>query len=207
MPKSQRLSATPIGFGGFAILELLIVIGIILGAFVLYFGRGTYNYQRPKQQACSQNLKTIHIALQTFASDNNDKFPSLTGAKSSEGPLAILIPRYTSRTDAFICPGSKDKTLPSGQSFKDRKISYSYCMGLDTKAAPSQWILSDALIDTNPHKKGDAIFSLDGKSPGDNHEKFGGVILFTDGSAEITPPRTEYAIEKPAGTTILNPAE
>jgi hypothetical protein len=78
-------------------------------------------------------------------------------------------------------------------------------MGLTGKATAEQWIMADALVDAKAHAVGEAIFSVDGKGPGNNHDKFGGVIVFVDGRAEITKPQTKFPISIPPGTKILNP--
>lgn len=191
---------------GFAMIELLVVCAILVILFVMFMGRGSVHFQKNQQVLCRQNLQTIHIALQTYANENKDRFPADAFSKTSEEALAKLVPQYTTRTDAFTCPGTKENKLPPAQSIKGRRISYAYLMGLTAKAAPDQWIMSDWLIDTKPHAVGEVIFSADGKGPGSNHDKYGGVIVFLDGRAEITKPQTTFPISTPPGTKILNPS-
>src|SRR5205085_3751499 len=57
---------------------------------------------------CERNLQTIHVAVMTFATDNNERFPSLARAETSDAVLAQLVPKYTSQTASFICPASHD---------------------------------------------------------------------------------------------------
>lgn len=184
----------------------MIVVAILVLLVVVYNGRGSSHFQKSQQVACRQNLQTIHIALQIYANENRDRFPADAFSKSSQEALDRLVPQYTTRTDAFTCPGSKDDPLPTAQPIKNRKISYAYLMGLTSKASPDQWIMADWLLDTNPHAKGALIFSSDGEGNANNHDKFGGVILFVDGSAEISKANAEFAITTPKGTKILNPA-
>jgi prepilin-type N-terminal cleavage/methylation domain-containing protein len=191
---------------GFAVIELMIVVAILVLLVVVYNGRGSSHFQKSQQAACRQNLQTIHIALQIYANENRDRFPADAFSKSSQEALDKLVPQYTTRTDAFTCPGRKEDPLPTAQPIKNRKISYAYLMGLTSKAAPDQWIMADWLLDTKPHAKGELIFSSDGEGTANNHDKFGGVILFIDGSAEISKPNAEFAITTPKGTKILNPA-
>jgi type II secretory pathway pseudopilin PulG len=187
------------------LIELLIVCAILIILFVMFMGRGSVHFQKKQQALCRQNLQTIHIALQTYANENNDRFPADAFSKTSDEALAKLIPQYTTRTDAFTCPGTKASKLPPAQSIKGRPISYAYLMGLTGKATAEQWIMADALVDAKAHAVGEAIFSVDGKGPGNNHDKFGGVIVFVDGRAEITKPQTKFPISIPPGTKILNP--
>jgi type II secretory pathway pseudopilin PulG len=191
---------------GFAIIELLVVSAILFILFIMYNSRGSGNFQKNQQALCRVNLQTIHVALQTFATDNNDRFPSDAFAKTSDEGLAKLVPQYTTRTDAFTCPGTKEDKLAPAQPIKGKRISYAYLMGLTSKAPADQWIMSDWLVDTNPHKTNELIFSADGKKPGNNHDKYGGVILFVDGNVEISKPKAQFPITSPAGTKILNPA-
>ena len=78
----------------------------------------------------------------TYALDHQDQFPGTGGAQTSEAPLSLLVPKYTVRTDLFICPGSKERKLPSAEPFKDRRISYAYLMGAHGKMPSEQWLLS-----------------------------------------------------------------
>src|SRR5579863_4511063 len=114
---------------GFSLVELLIVMAIIVFLYTLYLSGGSRAYQKKQLAACEKNLETIYIALQTWANDNSNGFPTLVNAQTSEGPLSQLIPRYTTGTEYFTCPGCKDATLPDAQPFADRKISYAYYMG------------------------------------------------------------------------------
>lgn len=189
----------------FALVELIVVMGLMIVLFVIYMGRGSIHFQKKQQLACRQNLQTIHVALQTFATDNNERFPWDAFAKTSDEALTKLIPQYTTRTDAFTCPGTKEAKLPAAKPIKSRKISYSYLMGLTTKAPNDQWIMSDWLKDTNAHEKGEQIFSGDGEKPANNHDKYGGVILFVDGNVEISKANAEFPISSPPNTKILNP--
>jgi type II secretory pathway pseudopilin PulG len=186
-------------------IELLVVSAILIILFVMFMGRGSVNFQKNQQAACRQNLLTIQIALQTYANENSDRFPADAFAKTSEDPLTKLVPQYTTRTDTFTCPGTKEAKLPPAQSLKGKQISYAYLMGLTAKASPDQWIMADWLRDTNAHAPGELIFSPDGNGPGSNHDKYGGVILFVDGRAEISKPNAKFPIATPRGTKILNP--
>jgi type II secretory pathway pseudopilin PulG len=203
---AHRNKGTPNNRAGFAIIELLVVCAILIILFVMFMGRGSVHFQKKQQALCRQNLQTIHIALQTYANENKDRFPADAFSKSSEEALAKLVPQYTTRTDAFTCPGTKESKLPPAQSINGRRISYAYLMGLTAKPNPDQWIMADSLADTKPHAVGETIFSPDGKGPGRNHDKFGGVIIFLDGRAEITRPQTKFPIIVPLGTKILNPS-
>jgi len=201
----RRQRSTRSANRAFALIELMVVSAILFILFIMYSGKGSSHFQKNQQAACRLNLQTIHVALQTFATDNHDRFPSDAFAKTSDEALAKLVPQYTTRTDAFTCPGTKEERLQTAQPLKGKKISYAYLMGLTSKAGADQWVMSDWLVDTKPHRTNELIFSLDGKKPGNNHDKYGGVILFVDGNVEISKAKAQFPISSPAGTKILNP--
>jgi len=189
----------------FSLIEMLCTLTIIIILYVLYLGPSTQRYQRSKQADCRRNLQFIYMALQTYTSENHDLYPSLKTAQSSEAPLSLLVPRWTTSTEHFICPGGGDKAPPSAKPFADYKISYAYAMGLTKQASADQWLMSDSQVNTNRKAAGDALFSEDGKRPGNNHRKFGGNLLFGDGHTDFSPTRAAVAIELPAGVVALNP--
>ena len=88
----------------------------------LLWSRSSGNYQRTQKQLCQDNLQKCYVALQIFAKDHDGRLPAMPGAKTSEEPLSLLVPRYTIDTTIFICPGSKDAPLRLGETFEQRKI-------------------------------------------------------------------------------------
>lgn len=192
--------------GGFALIELLIVVAIIVVMFTLYFGGGTLRRDQTRQMAaCRKNLANIFVALKAYSIDNNDKFPTLAGAKTSEAPLSLLVPKSTTSTEFFICPGSSDKPLPEAQPFAERKISYAYYMGLTAKDGADVPLVSDRQINADPKPAGQWVFSYDGKKPGNNHDKFGGNILFCDGDTRPTTAVSAFALTNGTNVVLLNP--
>jgi prepilin-type processing-associated H-X9-DG protein len=147
----------------------------------------------------------MHMALSLYAAENNDQFPVQPGATSSEPPLSELVPRYTTDTSLFICPGSKHRALPGAQPFADRHISYAYYMGLSRTAPAGAPLVSDAQVDQNAKRQGDAVFSGAGAAPGNNHRKFGGNVLFVDGHVETGDNAAMRDLPIPAGVVLLNP--
>jgi hypothetical protein len=186
-------------------IELLAVMAIILIMFTLYFKGSSGDEQGKQIAACQKNLEQIYVALKTFAADNNDKYPTVQGAQTSEPPLSLLVPRYTSVTEIFICPVSGDRKLPEAVSFEKRKISYAYCMGRTTADGADQVLMSDAQISTLPKSVGRPLFSRDGKGPGRNHGADGGNLLFGDGQVRSSPPKADAAVTLPVGVVLLNP--
>jgi prepilin-type processing-associated H-X9-DG protein len=194
------------------LVELLIVIAIILTLMVLVYGGNARSRQLRKIAACQENLRTISVALQLYAGDYKGHFPATAKpVTSSDEPLSLLVPRYTSLTAPFICPGSRDKSLPEGEPFRGRRISYSYYTGRQVSGAAEQAsgrvtpLLTDWQVDTRLKVAGDRLFSADGKSPGNNHDKYGGNILFVDGHADKSPPRASVPLLLDDDVMLLNP--
>ena len=188
----------------FSLLELLITTALILIMFVMLYGHSSSTHQRRQKQACQQNLQTIYVALQIYANDEDGSFPAKTNAQTSEEPLSLLVPRYTSVTEHFICPGSKDSRLPEGEPFEKRKISYAYYMGRHASDA-AEVLMSDAQVNTQPKIQGQPVFSLDGKKPGNNHHRYGGNFLFCDGRMEMSRAKAPFSLLVTQGVVLLNP--
>jgi prepilin-type N-terminal cleavage/methylation domain-containing protein/prepilin-type processing-associated H-X9-DG protein len=197
---------TPSTRSGFSLAELLVVLALMVILTTMMWGFGSESRQHAAQRACRQNLEKIYVALQIYANDFGGKLPEKTNAVSSEEPLSLLVPHYTVDTSIFICPGGKDSPLPSGVSFANRKISYAYYMGQRFGDA-QQPLMSDRQINTLPKAAGEQVFSRNGKSPGNNHHKYGGNFLFGDGHVELTPPRLPFSLVTTQSVVLLNPRQ
>ena len=200
MPQMRTPSSPP----GFSLVELLIVVALLIILTTMMWGFASGSHQRRAQTACQQNLEKDYVALQVYANDFSGRLPAGTNVSTSEEPLSLLVPRYTADTSTFICPGSKDSSLPSGVSFAHRKISYAYYMG-QRLGDSQQPLMSDWQINTKPKIAGDFAFSTTGKPPGNNHYKYGGNVLFCDGHVALTPPQLAFSLLTTNGIILLNP--
>ncbi len=190
---------------GFSLLELLIVVSILMILTVMLDSQFSMSHQQRALAGCRGNLQKIYLALSLYANDNHGDFPSQIGAARSEGPLSLLIPRSTTETAFFICPGSGDDAIPEGEPFNHRRISYAYYMGWTTTTGAGQVIASDWQVDTAPKNTGQQIFSLDGKGPGNNHQKHGGNLIFIDGQTITCGSKTPRDLRCPSAIALLNP--
>jgi prepilin-type processing-associated H-X9-DG protein len=190
---------------GFSILELFLVVVIIFVVFTLFISAGSKSAQEKSLAACQNHLQSMYAAMKTFAMDNRDALPAIPEAKTSEVPLSLLVPKYTTGTEFFICPGGNDKPLPDAQPFADKKISYAYYMGRTLSDGAEAALASDAQVDTAPKTTGQGVFSSDGKKPGNNHNKFGGNVLFCDGNVQYTPSRLAFPLPLATNVVLLNP--
>ena len=187
----------------FSLIELLVVMAIIAIVSVMMYSFSSPTHQRTQEELCADNLQKIFLGLQIY-SDDFGKFPLNTNAQTSEEVLNVLVPRYTVDTSLFICPGGRDSDIPPGTPIGKNKISYAYYMGRDTNDSGG-FIMSDRQINTLSKNAGDQIFSLDGKAPGNNHHKYGGNVLFCDGSVQSTPPVATFSLAFSNGIVLLNP--
>lgn len=191
---------------GFMAIELLVVMALILVLFCIYWGGGLAmgGNRRKNFAGCGQNLQFIHTALQAYANDNNDRFPSIPRAETSDAPLALLIPKATTQTGPFICPSSGDLHLREGESIAKKRISYAYVMGYTNAADPAQFVMSDEQIDANPKGAGAQVFGASEKDAGFNHGPFGGNVLMMDGSVQTIGQRATTPLTF-TNATLLNP--
>lgn len=187
----------------FSLVELLIVMALIVVIYVIFFSFNSPTHQRSQMELCQDNLQKIFLAMQIYANDFGE-FPCNTNAQTSEQVLCALVPRYTTDTSTFICPGSHDAQIPSGASLAQSKISYAYYMGRGTNN-PGDALMSDCQINTRPKNVGDPVFSRDGNPPGNNHSKYGGNFLFCDGSVQTIGPVATFLLALPDGIVLLNP--
>src|SRR6185503_3977358 len=145
MPRMGRARILTRRGCGFTLVEMLIVMALILIMFVMLYGKSSRRFQHEQKQACQQNLQNIYVALQLYANDTDGIFPIRKEAHSSEQALSLLLPRYTTVTEPFICPGTKGSPLPEGESFEKRRISYAYYMGRHATDS-AEPLMSDAQV-------------------------------------------------------------
>lgn len=192
----------------FSLVELLVTLALMLVIAVMLYGFGSASHQRTQKELCHDHLQKIYLALQIYANDFGGQLPLNTNAVTSEAVLNDLVPRYTADTTIFICPGGRDTAIPSGEPLAKFKISYAYFMGRRLQSSPDgpQTILmSDRQVDTEPKRAGEYVFSRNGKSPGNNHHKYGGNFLMSDGSVQASGPQLTFSLAVPPGVVLLNP--
>jgi len=191
---------------GFSMIELLAVVAILLLVFVLYWGpRTSHRREGMARQRCQNHLQLIYMALSIYANEHAGKFPAVTNARTSAEALDPLVPRYTSDTAIFHCPGIQRAPAASDTPFRQQRIGYAYCMGRNQSEA-QQALMSDEQVNTLSKNAGEYAFSSTGKPPGNNHGKLGGNFLFCDGSVRATPARLPFSLLLTQGVVLLNPS-
>jgi prepilin-type processing-associated H-X9-DG protein len=191
---------------GFSYVELMVCTAIVLTLYAVYLGPSSRMGQEKRKADCAHRLEQLHLALALYAQEHGGVFPVTSGAHSSEQPLSVLVPQYTSDTSVFICPAGRQSELPAAQPFEDRRISYAYYMGVRSDAAPTMPLISDAQVSASATKhSGELIFDEHRSSTGGNHGPYGGNILFTDGHVESFANRVSQDLGVPSGVSLLNP--
>jgi len=147
----------PVHRAAFSLIEMLIVMVLMILMYVMLYGPSSKNYQSEQKAACAKNLEQAFVALKIYATERGGKFPALEGAATSEAPLSMLVPQYTTMTECFVCPGTGDKKLPSAEPFAARKISYFYYMGLSETNSGYQPLMSDRQINSRSKAKGGGL--------------------------------------------------
>ena len=188
----------------FTLIELLITMALIVIVFVMLYGKSSKRFQYEQKQACQANLQNIYVALQIYANEGNGLFPVRKEGRSAEEPLSLLLPKYTTVTAPFICPGTKGSALPEGESFEKRRISYAYYMGRRSSDG-TEPLMSDAQVNSESKLKGQRVFSTDGTKPGNNHHKYGGNIMSCDGNVEMIQTKAPVSLLVTQGVVLLNP--
>ncbi len=189
----------------FSLVELLVVLALLLILTVMSTSRFSSSARHKELAGCQRNLQKIYLALSIYRSDNGD-YPFVKSATTpGKAPLSLLVPKSTTVTEIFICPGSHDKPLAEGERFADRRISYAYYMGWATNDAPQEIVVTDWQIDNAPKKMGQPIFSVDGKKPGNNHYADGGNLLSLGGEVSSCGRKASRDLLFPPTVTLLNP--
>jgi prepilin-type N-terminal cleavage/methylation domain-containing protein len=79
--------------GGFTLVELLVVIGIIAILAGVALGPITNGIKKAKQSAGVQEAHAIGLAMYSFANDNNQLYPDTSNPSGNTGSLAAAVAR------------------------------------------------------------------------------------------------------------------
>jgi prepilin-type N-terminal cleavage/methylation domain-containing protein len=109
--------------GGFTLVELLVVIGIIAILAGVALGPITSGLRRAQQNAGMQNARTVTLALFQYANDNNSVYPD--GADAGVIANTLFTGGYATDPKIFVISGDSSITPYAGTG-KLTKVSCSY---------------------------------------------------------------------------------
>lgn len=115
---------------GFTLIELLIVIMVIGLLAAIIIPNFLHARNSTKFAACSQNLKNMAVALQAYANDNEQIYPSVLGDLTPHYLEALPTCPSTRKSDSYVA-GYLKSDLPSTYTV--------YCKGrwhVDADGAP-----------------------------------------------------------------------
>lgn len=117
--------------GGFTLIELLVVIAIIAILASLAVPAVMKARVRANITKSASNMKQIVLACKLYASDNNDSYPSTTGANSAREYFQLLVGNYAGGEAIFVVPGYT-REVPSATDSTSLSITngYTYVTGL-----------------------------------------------------------------------------
>jgi prepilin-type N-terminal cleavage/methylation domain-containing protein len=100
-------TARKLSRGGFTLVELLVVIGIIAILASVALGPITSGLKKAKQSSAMQSAHALYLASFSYANDHNQVYYDTTGGDASSVAIALLAGSYVSDASIFYIAGAK----------------------------------------------------------------------------------------------------
>jgi prepilin-type N-terminal cleavage/methylation domain-containing protein len=144
--RTSRLAAVR-QTGGFTLVELLVVIGIIAILAGVALGPITNGIRKAKESAAMQTCRTLALAEFQAANDNNQIYPD--GADAGVIAAALVSGNYVSDPGIFIISGDVATKAGANQPVTQPNVTYDF-MGVNGAASGSYSGVGSAAPDQLP---------------------------------------------------------
>jgi prepilin-type N-terminal cleavage/methylation domain-containing protein len=128
--------------GGFTLVELLVVIGIIAILAGVALGPITNGIKKAQESGAMQTTRTLALAEFQYANDNSGSYPDGGGGNCTNLGQALLGGNYISDPTIFVITADKGATKAlTSAAFNNKNSSYDFMGGNGTgvsSSAPDQ---------------------------------------------------------------------
>jgi prepilin-type processing-associated H-X9-DG protein len=183
--------------GGFTIIELLIVVGVLIVAAAIVLPDIARQRARSSHVNCANNLKQVALAFRVWALDKNDHLPMQVSTNEGgtmeliTGPNAfmhfVVMSNELSSPRILLCPNDQQRTAATNFLDGVSNSNISYFVGVDAVETNATMFLSGDRNITNGLRLRNGLLELTASRPAgwthELHEEQGN-IAFSDGSVQ-----------------------
>ena len=105
---------------GFTLVEVLVVVALIAMLLGLLIPALRAAQEKAATIGCLANLRSVGVAVRTFADDNKGLFPKVTRIDQIPQQVRTALKPYLKREKVFVCPREPAKPIPPAGSYDFR---------------------------------------------------------------------------------------